>query len=101
MGIVRLSGRDAGRFSSDARARTGQAGSSEACGAERRRLVERVRAVSSVAEEGARHSAADRTSVRGDPTPEEEPASGGIQRARRALEDRGDVHPPLAADGTA
>ena len=70
MGIVRLSGREAVRLSTEAREREGRLAWSEARGVGRRPVVGPLSVVQIVAREGARHSAADRTGVRRDPTPE-------------------------------
>ena len=69
MGIVRPSGREAVRLSTEARERAGPLVWSEARGVGRRPVVVSLSVVHIVAREGARHSAADRTSVRDQGTP--------------------------------
>ena len=72
MGIVRLSGRDAVRLSTDACERAGQPGSSEAHGVGQPHEVVRPWLVDIVAKERARQSTADRPRVRRDPSSEGE-----------------------------
>ena len=72
MGIVRLGERDAARMSSEAREREGREGSNDPQGIGPRPVVAGARAREIVAMDGARHSAADRTPVRGGPPSEGE-----------------------------
>ena len=64
MGIVRPSGHEAVRLSTEARERAGRLAGSEARRVGGRPVVVSLSVVHIVAREGARHSAADRTSVR-------------------------------------
>ena len=102
MGIVRLSGRDAVRLSTEAREREGRRGVDRAPGGGSRPVVVWRGTVTMVGNAATRHSTADRTRVRhgrsseGSADGPHEVSGGGVR-----VHDGGDLHPALAAHRTA